>query len=46
MSRRAGGGRGFLATRILRQAGFDAANVGGGYKTYRLLHPKSNGVIR
>jgi NADPH-dependent 2,4-dienoyl-CoA reductase/sulfur reductase-like enzyme/rhodanese-related sulfurtransferase len=38
------GQRGYLATRILRQAGFNAANVGGGYKTYRLLHPKSNGV--
>lgn len=38
------GQRGYLATRILRQAGFQAANVGGGYKTYRLLHPKSNGV--
>jgi pyruvate/2-oxoglutarate dehydrogenase complex dihydrolipoamide dehydrogenase (E3) component/rhodanese-related sulfurtransferase len=38
------GQRGYLATRILRQAGFDAVNVSGGYKTYRLLHPKSNGV--
>jgi NADPH-dependent 2,4-dienoyl-CoA reductase/sulfur reductase-like enzyme/rhodanese-related sulfurtransferase len=38
------GQRGYLATCILRQAGFVAANVGGGYKTYRLLHPKSNGV--
>jgi NADPH-dependent 2,4-dienoyl-CoA reductase/sulfur reductase-like enzyme/rhodanese-related sulfurtransferase len=33
------GQRGYLATRILRQAGFAAANVGGGYKTYRLFHP-------
>jgi NADPH-dependent 2,4-dienoyl-CoA reductase/sulfur reductase-like enzyme/rhodanese-related sulfurtransferase len=33
------GQRGYLATRILRQAGFRAANVGGGYKTYRLLRP-------
>jgi NADPH-dependent 2,4-dienoyl-CoA reductase/sulfur reductase-like enzyme/rhodanese-related sulfurtransferase len=33
------GQRGYLATRILRQAGFDAANVGGGYKTYRLVQP-------
>jgi NADPH-dependent 2,4-dienoyl-CoA reductase/sulfur reductase-like enzyme/rhodanese-related sulfurtransferase len=31
------GQRGYLATRILRQAGFDAVNVGGGYRTYRLL---------
>jgi NADPH-dependent 2,4-dienoyl-CoA reductase/sulfur reductase-like enzyme/rhodanese-related sulfurtransferase len=33
------GQRGYLATRILRQAGFSAANVGGGYKTYQLHHP-------
>jgi NADPH-dependent 2,4-dienoyl-CoA reductase/sulfur reductase-like enzyme/rhodanese-related sulfurtransferase len=33
------GQRGYLATRILRQAGFKAANVGGGYKTYRLFRP-------
>ena len=38
------GQRGYLATRILKQAGFQTANVGGGYKTYRLLHPTSNGV--
>jgi rhodanese-related sulfurtransferase len=37
------GQRGYLATRILRQAGFDAVNVSGGYKTYRLLHPEANG---
>jgi NADPH-dependent 2,4-dienoyl-CoA reductase/sulfur reductase-like enzyme/rhodanese-related sulfurtransferase len=37
------GQRGYLATRILRQAGFPAANVGGGYKTYQLFHPKANG---
>ena len=37
------GQRGYLATRILRQAGFSAANVGGGYKTYELFHPKVNG---
>jgi NADPH-dependent 2,4-dienoyl-CoA reductase/sulfur reductase-like enzyme/rhodanese-related sulfurtransferase len=35
------GQRGYLATRILRQKGFDAVNVGGGYKTYRLFHPRS-----
>jgi NADPH-dependent 2,4-dienoyl-CoA reductase/sulfur reductase-like enzyme/rhodanese-related sulfurtransferase len=34
------GQRGYLATRILRQKGFDAVNVGGGYKTYRLFHPR------
>jgi len=37
------GQRGYLATRILRQAGFAAVNVSGGYKTYRLLHPEANG---
>ena len=35
------GQRGYLATRILRQAGFQAANVGGGYKTYQLLSPET-----
>jgi NADPH-dependent 2,4-dienoyl-CoA reductase/sulfur reductase-like enzyme/rhodanese-related sulfurtransferase len=38
------GQRGYLATRILRQAGFAAKNVGGGFKTYRLFHPTANGV--
>jgi NADPH-dependent 2,4-dienoyl-CoA reductase/sulfur reductase-like enzyme/rhodanese-related sulfurtransferase len=33
------GQRGYLATRILVQAGFRAANVGGGWKTYQLFHP-------
>ena len=33
------GQRGYLATRILLQAGFSAANVGGGYKTYKLFQP-------
>lgn len=32
------GQRGYLATRVLRQAGFSAFNVGGGYKTYQLFH--------
>jgi NADPH-dependent 2,4-dienoyl-CoA reductase/sulfur reductase-like enzyme/rhodanese-related sulfurtransferase len=31
------GQRGYLATRILLQSGFRAANVGGGYRTYQLL---------
>ncbi len=35
------GQRGYVATRILRQAGFDAANVSGGYKTYELYNPKT-----
>jgi rhodanese-related sulfurtransferase len=34
------GQRGYVATRILRQAGFNAANVSGGYKTYELYNPK------
>jgi NADPH-dependent 2,4-dienoyl-CoA reductase/sulfur reductase-like enzyme/rhodanese-related sulfurtransferase len=38
------GQRGYLATRILRQAGFPAVNLGGGYKTYQLFEPKPNGV--
>jgi NADPH-dependent 2,4-dienoyl-CoA reductase/sulfur reductase-like enzyme/rhodanese-related sulfurtransferase len=33
------GQRGYLATRILRQRGFNAVNIGGGYKTYRLHCP-------
>jgi NADPH-dependent 2,4-dienoyl-CoA reductase/sulfur reductase-like enzyme/rhodanese-related sulfurtransferase len=28
--------RGYLATRVLREHGYDAANLGGGYTTYRL----------
>ena len=35
------GQRGYLATRILKQAGFSAANIGGGYKTYKLWQPKA-----
>jgi len=33
------GQRGYLATRILLQAGFSTANVGGGYMTYKLFRP-------
>jgi rhodanese-related sulfurtransferase len=33
------GQRGYLATRILRQNGFRASNMGGGYKTYKLFQP-------
>jgi NADPH-dependent 2,4-dienoyl-CoA reductase/sulfur reductase-like enzyme/rhodanese-related sulfurtransferase len=36
------GQRGYLATRILRQAGFAAFNIAGGYKTYELFHPNSH----
>ncbi len=31
------GQRGYLATRILRQNGFSASNIGGGFKTYQLF---------
>jgi NADPH-dependent 2,4-dienoyl-CoA reductase/sulfur reductase-like enzyme/rhodanese-related sulfurtransferase len=40
------GQRGYLATRILRQSGFQTANVGGGYETYRSVLASSNGVSR
>jgi len=33
------GQRGYLATRILLQAGLSASNVGGGYMTYKLFQP-------
>ena len=33
------GQRGYLATRILTQNGFSAANIGGGYLTYRFFYP-------
>jgi rhodanese-related sulfurtransferase len=34
------GQRGYLATRTLLQVGLPAANIGGGYTTYRLYHPE------
>jgi rhodanese-related sulfurtransferase len=37
------GQRGYLATRSLLQEGFDAVNLGGGYKTYRLFQPDPAG---
>jgi rhodanese-related sulfurtransferase len=33
------GQRGYIATRILMQAGYPAANLSGGYQTY-LLHER------
>lgn len=33
------GMRGYLATRILLQQGYNAVNIGGGYKTYQLFYP-------
>jgi rhodanese-related sulfurtransferase len=35
------GQRGYLATRILKQAGFSVANLGGGYKTFKLWNPQA-----
>ncbi|HEX4146067.1 MAG TPA: FAD-dependent oxidoreductase [Pirellulales bacterium] len=37
------GQRGYLATRILRQAGFPVSNLSGGYKTYKLWNPGPTG---
>jgi rhodanese-related sulfurtransferase len=34
------GQRGYLAQRILTHAGFDAANLSGGFRTYRLHVPE------
>jgi rhodanese-related sulfurtransferase len=34
------GQRGYLATRILLQSGFQAANIGGGFSTFKLFHPR------
>ncbi|HMP78693.1 MAG TPA: rhodanese-like domain-containing protein [Pirellulaceae bacterium] len=39
------GQRGYLATRILLQTGYPAANVGGGYTTYKLFHPSTNSEL-
>jgi rhodanese-related sulfurtransferase len=33
------GQRGYLATRILSQNGFQVRNLSGGFSTYRLFHP-------
>ncbi len=33
------GMRGYIATRILLQSGFNVSNIGGGYKTYKLFQP-------
>ena len=33
------GQRGYIATRILLQSGYQAANLGGGYKTFLLHRP-------
>lgn len=37
------GQRGYLASRLLNQSGFNAVNVAGGYKAYRLFHPAGEG---
>ncbi|MEI6233539.1 MAG: FAD-dependent oxidoreductase [Planctomycetota bacterium] len=36
------GQRGYFATRILLQHGFNAVNIGGGYTTYKLWHPNAS----
>lgn len=36
------GQRGYLATRVLIQKGFHAANIAGGYKSYRLFFPQAS----
>ncbi len=33
------GQRGYLATRVMLQAGLSAVNIGGGFKTYKLFQP-------
>ncbi|MBX9789297.1 MAG: FAD-dependent oxidoreductase [Pirellulales bacterium] len=33
------GMRGYLATRVLKQAGYHVRNLSGGYKSYRMLNP-------
>lgn len=38
------GQRGYLATRILQQAGVPAVNISGGYRTYSLFHPRDGHV--
>lgn len=35
------GQRGYLATRLLKQRGFESVNLGGGFKTYRLAFPRT-----
>ncbi|MBL8849109.1 MAG: CoA-disulfide reductase, partial [Planctomycetaceae bacterium] len=37
------GQRGYLATRMLLQSGYDAVNIGGGYKMWLLYHPAAHG---
>jgi NADPH-dependent 2,4-dienoyl-CoA reductase/sulfur reductase-like enzyme/rhodanese-related sulfurtransferase len=39
------GQRGYLALRVLRQAGWQAANLGGGFKTYRLFAGRDAGAF-
>jgi NADPH-dependent 2,4-dienoyl-CoA reductase/sulfur reductase-like enzyme/rhodanese-related sulfurtransferase len=34
------GMRGYMAARLLHHNGIDAANLSGGYKTYRMFHPQ------
>ena len=34
------GQRAYVATRLLRKVGFDAANLAGGYRTFRMVHDR------
>lgn len=38
--------RGYVASRILRQHGFDAYNLSGGYRTYNLIHQEEKALIQ
>ncbi|HTQ41079.1 MAG TPA: FAD-dependent oxidoreductase [Pirellulales bacterium] len=40
------GQRGYLATRILRQKGYSASNITGGYRTYLLFQPRQLAVCQ
>ena len=37
--------RGYLAERILKQNGFNAANLSGGYLTWKLYHPEKKSIM-
>jgi NADPH-dependent 2,4-dienoyl-CoA reductase/sulfur reductase-like enzyme/rhodanese-related sulfurtransferase len=39
----AAGQRGYVATRMLRHLGYDATNLAGGYRTYRMVRAASRG---
>jgi NADPH-dependent 2,4-dienoyl-CoA reductase/sulfur reductase-like enzyme/rhodanese-related sulfurtransferase len=39
------GQRGYVATRLLLQTGFDAANLAGGYRTYRMVQDGTSSAV-